>query len=365
MLEIIAAWFVCSFVFISSSIVIDANRLNDDRLRIVSKFLTGISFLYLIYLSGLRPQESIGDTVKYLWVYDKINSFESAYETGAALFGNKELFFWPTAYFFKFLGFSGEVWLATSVIIPAIACLYFYSRLVNFSIAALLFSSLTFSYYVVFVCAIRQSYAEALVMLSLALSIKGNVKWSFFYAIVAVGFHQSAFWSLILPFLSRLRFGFSNSVYLLSASVILSVIASDQLLSIFGTLGFSSALEKVQFYASEGGSAEFGNLLHHKQFLILMIFSLIYIFIFRKNEDELYKVIVILFSMIFFFWSMPVMGGRLLGYLTILFPLILYRIISSFCFKYNHTIISVCFSMLGFAVLMNESAQLVLGMDFR
>lgn len=366
MLINISVWFFCSFMVISASIMYDSGKLSDSRLRVVACSLLLFAFIYIVNLAGLRPPESLGDTAKYLWVYKSINSFDAAYATGAALFGNKEILFWPLAYVFKIVGLSGEAWLVMSVIIPAIACVYFYRSLVRIHVVALLFMFLIFSYYVVFICAIRQSYAEALVMLSLALSIKRRLRASLFFALLAVGFHQSAFWGLIIPFLPKIRLGFKNSVYLLLSSIILSAAASGQLLSVFSALGFSSALEKVRFYSSETGTGEFGNLLHHKQFLLLLFISFIYLYRFRNLQDEIYKVVVLIFSMIFFFWSMPVMGGRLLGYLTILFPVLVYRLISgSVAFQYNNTLLSVFFSFLGFTVLMNESAQLVLGLDLR
>lgn len=319
------------------------------------------AILYVTYFVGLRPSTNFGDTFRYVWAYNGLSSLSESRYDGQLLYGNDEWLFWPFSYAIKFFGFAPQSWLVIMVVLPAIILTYCYRKLIRSEDWVYVFAAIYLSYYLVFSLAMRQTVAESLVLLTLVFSVNKKLKLSILTALLALGFHQSAAIALLFPLLVNVKFTQKMLVAACLAAVFFSTIASSYMLIVFQYLGLDSAVNKISEYSQN--AKEFDNLFYHAQFLLLFFVSLVYLYVERERQTGIYSFVVYVFFLIFFFWSMPVMSGRMMGYTTVVFPIMLYYILKKFFNTKNaFYLYIVFFGMLGFLVISTESTRLVLGL---
>ncbi len=347
---------------LSSKMLFEVGKreINSRVLEVAGVFVV-VAFSLLIV--GMRDGNSAGDTPQYLYVFDNLRTLNTSWLDGFQLYGNTELLFWPTAYVFKALGFSAEVWMGMVVVVTTMLVGYGYKNLGLGRLWYIPFSGLYLTYYIVFMAAIRQSIAESLVLLALVFVRRNNIIASIVILLIAAGYHSSALLGFSLIFLNR----FSINPRIITVSILVAVVASvlapSVLAAVFEVLGFENTLGKVMMYSAVDGGNEFGNLFHHKQFLLLLFVVISYLSILRGSDDIVYKFIFFLVFTLFFFWSMPVMSGRVMGYLTLLLPYMLIKITQEFLSESNSMIFSwFVFSIMGLLVLNTNSTKLVLGL---
>lgn len=333
------------------------------NLRIVKVGQLFLAISLVVYFVGMRNMNTYyGDTWGYINTYNNLRGFLSARVDGELMYGNSEMFFWPFAYIVKFLGFNDRGWLIASSLLTSFLILISYRGIVGSKNYLFVLIGLYLSYYLVFSCAMRQSMAEAFVLLSFVSAIRKNVVQSMVFSFIAIGFHQSAIISLIFIILVNVRVNAKFLVFFMLASVSITSLFSDLLFGSLSSLGISSITTKVGIYNSGGYTGEYGNLLHHKQFIILTLFTMIYLYL-SKLEGYLCNYLIYIYLLIVLFWSSPVMSGRMMNYLTLVFPLIVWFSISYIIpEKYKYITYSTFFSLLGYFVLSTESTQLVLGL---
>lgn len=319
------------------------------------------AIFYVTYFVGLRPSTDFGDTFRYVWTYNRLTALSEAQYDGQLLYGNTEWLFWPLSYVFKFIGFGPQAWLVGMVILPAVILTYCYRKLIKSDDWVYVFAAIYLSYYLVFSLAMRQAMAESLVILSLVFSVEKKVKLSILMSLLALGFHQSAAIALLFPFLVNIKFTPRMLMGACLAAIFFSTVASSYMLNTFQYLGLDSAINKLTEYSYD--AKEFDNLFYHAQFLLLFFVSLLYLYVEREKQRGIYSFVVYVFFLIFFFWSMPVMSGRMMGYVTVVFPIMLYYILKSFFNAENAFYLFITFfGMLGFLVISTESTRLVLGL---
>ena len=360
-------WFYVLFVSYVTLIGLNSKVLFASGMRSVTVsgfefFAVFFTIVYTFLLVGMRDSNGLGDTPQYLYVFDNLQSLGSSWIDGFQLYGNTELLFWPAAYAFKALGFSAESWMAAIVVVTTAIVAYSYKGLGLGRLWYVAFSGLYLTYYIVFMAAIRQSIAESLVLLAIVLARSNKIASSVFFLVAATGFHSSAALGFSILILRR----FNIKPKLMAASIFIafigSVLAPSILASVFGAFGFENTLGKVAMYSSVDGGNEFGNLFQHKQFLLLFVVFVSYLAIFRGATDFVYKFIFFLVFILFFFWSMPVMSGRVMGYLTLLLPYMVAKLALKFLGESNSIIFCwLLFSIMGILVLSTKSTQLVLG----
>lgn len=326
-----------------------------------SIFLSAI--LYITYFVGLRSVTIFGDTSRYTWAYEGLTSLGDARHQGEIYFGNNEWLFWTFSYVLKSIGLSPQAWLASMVIIPSLLLSISYRKVIKSFEWIYVFAAIYLSYYLVFSVAIRQSMAEALVLLSFVLAVERKVVFSLLITIIAIGFHQSAIIAIAFPVLIRIKI--TNKIFLAAflGALFFSTLASSYMLMAFEYLGLNSAVDKLSMYSS-GDAMEFENLFLHKQFLLLLLATVTYTLLEKESQTGIYSYVVYVFFLIFFFWSMPVMSGRMMGYVTVVFPIMVYFILKRLLKDKEAFIVFISlFSILGLLVLSAESTKYVLGIS--
>jgi hypothetical protein len=358
-------WLVCFWVlsnFYSTS---------EGKQRFFSAvMLMLVAFIAVISIVGFRPVALVGDTARYLYVFSSLSDVRYAWLDGAELFGNEEILFWPFAGVLKSIGFGGRAWLVTIVVWFFIFTLMSYRRLFLDSSWVIVFPALFLTFHLVFLNSIRQSMVECLVLLAFTFLISRNIKIAFLFLIFASFFHTSAYFAIPLFLLSlkELRVSPKLSIILILFSLAFAPLFSIMAESFFG--GFSGGIgDKIDSYVTKSNANEYANLWGLKQFQLMVLVSSIYFVTFSfKSLNKgalLYNWIAYYLLLVLFTSLVPVISGRLMQFLSLVFPIMVWEIVGLFKFTERKRIFifSSMFSLMGLMVFLNPSARIVLGFD--
>ena len=320
----------------------------------------------MIWLVGLRDIDLIiaGDTPTYIHTYNQLGSIFTAWEDGAYFYGNKEILFWPFAALIKSIGFSAQAWLISILLLPCVFISVSYRIIVNdHHYWVILFSALFLTYYIVFSLAVRQAIAEGFVVFSFVLAYKNKNCYSFLFSLIAFGFHQSALFALFIIPIYKISLN-KNKMYLIFfIAASLSFVLRFYLVDMFYLIGVNSLTIKAQAYTS-GNNFEFDyNLFNHKQFCLLFFVYFVYILSYVNKQTAIYNLVFFYLMCMILFFNIPVIGGRMMGYETILMPIMLWELFDKYLVKKSHVILYCCFFILmGFSIINSQSAIEALGL---
>ncbi len=357
-------FFLCaSSIFIVTSLFIDRNEKSSKPVFFI--VLLGIVFFNVIYFSATRSLESSGDTWKYVFTYNQLDSMFTAREDGLEIYGNHELLFWPLAALIKEIGFNYRAWLILMPVLTMLPLLLSY-RLISSELRLknylLVFTGLYFSYYLVFICAMRQSFSEGFVFLSFALAVKEKHRLSLLLMGVAFLFHTSSviFFPILTLVLLRVRLSVKHVIMLFAFSLVFGSLLMDKFGWLVDMFNNTSVISKYDNYTNNGQVGEFDNILELKQFWMLMLASIAFVFVYGTHHKLSWYIIGVV-SIILIFIDAPVISGRMLNYLALAFPIISYYFIDRLLFiKYKSLVFAILFSVIGFLVLSSHSAIITL-----
>jgi EpsG family len=364
--ELRTAFFLLGVMtYLVLSLLVDAKK-NDGYRGVTALFLVLI-YLHVLSLVGFRPLALVGDTARYAWVYSQLTGVVEAWWDGKYHYHNEEFLFWPLAGFLKVVGFSYRDWLIFISSWFFVLTLAAYKNLGLGRLWWIPFGSLFFTFHLVFLNAIRQSMAECLVLVAYVLLLRDKYLYASLVFVLSLGFHYSSVFALLLI----------PAVFLqLRSSMWLFAVVCSFLLGGFFPFIIESAFEfsgggnpfvgKVDSYVVDGSVNEFEDLWGLKQFLLILFASFSYLICFystRKREVSLlYPYVGCFLSLLLLTSSVPVVSGRLMQYLSLVFPVMVWEVSGIYLRNSSRRFIyPLVFIFLGFLVVGSESTQAILG----
>lgn len=160
-----------------------------------------VACAFLAVVAGARGRTAGFDTAAYVATYESLQSLETAWATGAVVFGNTELLFWPLQYLFQSAGVGAELWVCIIVLLSFGLVTVCYRELSSqLGVPWVVVVFLLLSYFLVYLGnAMRQMLAFPLGVLAVVQFYRGKYLRTLVLLVIGVGLHWSTMIFALAP----------------------------------------------------------------------------------------------------------------------------------------------------------------------
>lgn len=324
--------------------------------------------LYGFYFIGLRPLDAGSDTWRYVITFDQLKDVSSARKVGSENYGNTELLWWPFQALFS--GFiEAQTWLAVNFLF-FVALMYQAYRVgaEGYRFSPLLFAYVFFTFLFVYSGnTVRQAAAIPLGLISVFYFGRGcYVRWVVF-AFISMGMHWSAMVFFFAP-LFRVRWG-RDWIYLLIPCLagLASVFLRDIVAVLVQAVQYEGFDRKYDIYFSTVRETHFGEVWQTFNFWLCIFLSFLFLGVVRTSAiggRVIHGYTAFFLSLVLLGMNVADFSERYMPYLLAIFPIMLSFVLGEIRFlsrEMKGVLYISFFSIMGFAVFMNKSAQITLG----
>lgn len=318
------------------------------------------------YFIGLRPFNSGGDTIPYLWAFSKLNNPLTA--TVDANYGS-ELLFWPVQAVLKFF-LHERGWLIANYIIVVFLTLLAYLRATrDTKLSPFIFPLVFLTFFAVFSGnAMRQVYSIPIgVMAFYYCHKKENIKY-FVCAFFSIAFHWSAVIVLVSPLFARIP---SRTLYYVAIPMLAlfsSVFISPVVDLVINITGLDWLTVKSEAYLKGGRVSHITAVWHTLNFWLCVSIYILLIFLKLTSEASysfLSKYFLIFMSLMLFSVHNADISERYMAWFLFLSPIALVLIVSRIKLPANlkNLAIVFVFGLMAVLVYTRESTIITLGIN--
>lgn len=368
-LLIVLLLFSLQLIISRGGLIFSGHKLELPQAFFCITFLVPI-FIYGLFFIAFRPLDAGFDTARYVEAYLSLSDVFSARSTGASVYGNTELLWWPfQTIFSEWLG--GRGWLVANYIMVFLLVFWAYIPLGRkYEVSPLIFSLVFLTYFFVYSGnAMRQAVALPFALIAFfSLFDKKYFKFLLF-AVIAIGFHWSAIVFLFAPVI-RLRL-FNTRLALLLAPLgllLLSVFFSEIARLFVDLVGIPDLRVKYELYFEGGRISHVGPVWTKLNFWLCILLSLLFLIANKAEKQDLalHAYVSFVLGLIFFGVSISDFSERFFPAIFIVSPIMVVLILRRFKLPkvVSEGMFYLLFLTMGFMVFANSSAQETLGYGF-
>ncbi|WP_277052166.1 EpsG family protein [Zestomonas thermotolerans] len=368
-LLIVLLLFSLQLIISRGGLIFSGHKLELPQAFFCITFLVPI-FIYGLFFIAFRPLDAGFDTARYVEAYLSLSDVFSARSTGASVYGNTELLWWPfQTIFSEWLG--GRGWLVANYIMVFLLVFWAYIPLGRkYEVSPLIFSLVFLTYFFVYSGnTMRQAVALPFALVAFCSFFDKKYLRFLLYSAVAVGFHWSAIVFLFSPIM-RLPI-FNRRLGLIFAPLglfLMSIFFADFAKLFVDLVGMPELRVKYELYIESGRVSHVGDVWTKLNFWLCILAGFLFLFVWRseKQDNVLYAYVSFILGLILFGVSISDFSERFFPALFLVFPLIVTLILRRLKWPkvVSEGVLHLMFLLMGLMVLANHSAQETLGYDF-